>query len=132
MAAYKDKDVLFLATANRLDTLPPELQHRFNLGIWFFDVPCGQEQASIWNIQARRVGLEPKDLPEDSGWVGNMAGEYHASADDFIKLVHQLAGGTRETQVRGILKGEDVTILPWQREFRLFNSVIPSREAHAP
>ena len=25
--------------------------------------------------------------------TGNMAGEHHASADEFIKLVHQLAGG---------------------------------------
>ena len=27
--------------------------------------------------------------------TGNMAGEHHASADEFIKLVHQLAGGPR-------------------------------------
>ena len=30
--------------------------------------------------------------------TGNMAGEHHASADEFIKLVHQLAGGARETK----------------------------------
>ncbi len=30
--------------------------------------------------------------------TGNMAGEHHASADEFIKLVHQLAGGARDTQ----------------------------------
>ena len=71
IGAVGGKDALFLATANRLDTLPPELQRRFNLGIWFFDVPSAQERASIWKIQARRVGLEPKDLPDDSGWVGN-------------------------------------------------------------
>jgi hypothetical protein len=29
--------------------------------------------------------------------TGNMAGEHHASADEFIMLVHQLAGGARET-----------------------------------
>jgi hypothetical protein len=28
----------------------------------------------------------------------NMAGDHHASADEFIKLVHQLAGGARETK----------------------------------
>jgi len=27
-----------------------------------------------------------------------MAGEHHASADEFLKLVHQLAGGARETK----------------------------------
>ena len=30
--------------------------------------------------------------------TGNMAGEHHASADEFIKLVEQLAGGGRETK----------------------------------
>ncbi len=30
--------------------------------------------------------------------TGNMAGEHHASADEFIKLVQQLAGGTLDTQ----------------------------------
>jgi hypothetical protein len=69
--AVGGQDVLFLATANRLDTLPPELQRRFNLGIWYFDVPNEQERAAIWNIQARRFGLESTDLPDDAGWVGS-------------------------------------------------------------
>jgi hypothetical protein len=56
------RDVLFLATANRLDTLPPELQRRFNLGIWYFDVPTKDERAAIWKIQAKRYGAECKDL----------------------------------------------------------------------
>ena len=30
--------------------------------------------------------------------TGNMAGEHHASGDEFIKLVHQLTGGARETK----------------------------------
>jgi hypothetical protein len=30
--------------------------------------------------------------------TGNMAGEHHASADEFIKLVQQLAGGERQTR----------------------------------
>lgn len=30
--------------------------------------------------------------------TGNLAGEHHASADEFIKLVQQLAGGARDTQ----------------------------------
>ena len=69
--AVGGKDVLFLATANRLDTLPPELQRRFNLGIWYFDVPSAQERAAIWKIQTKRFGLELKDLPDDAGWVGS-------------------------------------------------------------
>jgi hypothetical protein len=69
--AVGGQDVLFLATANRLDTLPPELQRRFNLGIWYFDVPSQQERAAIWRIQAKRFGLECKEVPEDTGWVGS-------------------------------------------------------------
>jgi SpoVK/Ycf46/Vps4 family AAA+-type ATPase len=69
--AVGGQDVLFLATANRLDTLPPELQRRFNLGIWYFDVPSEFERASIWKIQTKRFGLECSDLPDDSGWVGS-------------------------------------------------------------
>ena len=49
----------------------PELQRRFNLGIWYFDVPSAQERAAIWKIQTRRFGLELTDLPDDTGWVGS-------------------------------------------------------------
>ena len=30
--------------------------------------------------------------------TGNLAGEHHASADEFIRMVHELAGGARETK----------------------------------
>jgi hypothetical protein len=69
--AVGGRDVLFLATANRLDTLPPELQRRFNLGIWYFDVPTDKERVSIWKIQTQRFELECRDLPDDAGWVGS-------------------------------------------------------------
>jgi SpoVK/Ycf46/Vps4 family AAA+-type ATPase len=71
IGAVGGKDVLFLATANRLDTLPPELQRRFNLGIWYFDVPSDKERTAIWKIQTKRFGLECGDLPDDAGWVGS-------------------------------------------------------------
>jgi SpoVK/Ycf46/Vps4 family AAA+-type ATPase len=51
--------------------LPPELQRRFNLGIWYFDVPSEKERVSIWKIQTERFGLECTDLPDDTGWVGS-------------------------------------------------------------
>ena len=46
-----------MATANRLETLPPEFQRRFNLGIWYFDVPSEEEREAIWEIQTARFGL---------------------------------------------------------------------------
>ena len=30
--------------------------------------------------------------------TGNLQGEHHTNADEFIKLITQLAGGARETQ----------------------------------
>lgn len=79
LKAVGGQDVLFMATANRLDTLPPELQRRFNLGIWYFDVPSPEERKAIWNIQTKRFGLEPclelpggpNGMPDDTGWVGS-------------------------------------------------------------
>ena len=51
--------------------MPAALQRRFNLGIWFFDVPTEAERAAIWTIQTKRFGLECTDLPDDTGWVGS-------------------------------------------------------------
>lgn len=65
------RDVLFLATANALDTLPAALQRRFNRGIWYFDVPNAEERAAIWEIQRSRFELPVQDLPDHNGWVGS-------------------------------------------------------------
>jgi len=65
------RDVLFLATANALDTLPAALQRRFNRGIWNFDVPNLEERAAIWAIQRSRFGLPDQELPDHNGWVGS-------------------------------------------------------------
>ncbi len=65
------QDVLFMATANRLETLPPEFQRRFNLGIWYFDVPSEEEREAIWEIQTVRFGLADSGTPDDEGWVGS-------------------------------------------------------------
>ena len=47
-----------------------------------------------------KAEMELTILPDGTIKVntGNMAGEHHASADEFLKLVHQLAGGARETK----------------------------------
>jgi len=73
LKAVGGQDVLFMATANRLDTLPPELQRRFNLGIWHFDVPSEAERKAIWEIQIARFGLTVPigHIPLDTGWVGS-------------------------------------------------------------
>jgi hypothetical protein len=73
--------IYFLATANRMDTLPPELRRRFKKGPWFFDLPDQGEKEAIWKIQLQRIGLQAQRLevsfdilqprPEDTDWTGS-------------------------------------------------------------
>jgi SpoVK/Ycf46/Vps4 family AAA+-type ATPase len=66
------QDVLFMATCNRMDTLPAELQRRFWLGTWFWDVPSQEERAQIWKIQRARFQINAQDVqPNDDGWTGS-------------------------------------------------------------
>jgi len=70
--AIGGKNVLFIATANRLDTLPPELQRRFWLGTWFWDSPDAEERKRIWEIQRERYQIAKEDKqPKDEEWVGS-------------------------------------------------------------
>jgi len=62
--------VFFVATCNKLDSLPPELRRRFRLGIWFFDLPNAAERDSIWDIHLKKFGVKDLDRPNDDGWTG--------------------------------------------------------------
>jgi len=62
--------VLVVGTANRLDSLSPELRRRFWMGIWFFDLPSAEERAAIWALHRERRGIEDAELPDDAGWTG--------------------------------------------------------------
>lgn len=72
IAAIGGKKVLFLATANRLDTIPEELQRRFTLGTWYFSMPTDDELQTIWKIQRKLFGIDEKQpTPISRGWVGS-------------------------------------------------------------
>lgn len=63
--------VFLVATCNKLDTIPPELQARFGCGIWMFDAPTPNEQQAIWKIKLAQYGLSPKaKQPTDNKLVG--------------------------------------------------------------
>lgn len=62
--------VLFVATCNKISTLPPELKRRFTMGTFFFDLPDEQERAVIWDIYRKKFQLEDPELPDDAGWTG--------------------------------------------------------------
>lgn len=60
---------LFIATCNKIASLPPELRRRFTLGTFYVDLPGSEERAKIWDIWKQRYVLLG-DIPEDEGWTG--------------------------------------------------------------
>lgn len=70
--ALGGRKVLLLATANRLDTLPPELLSRAGgVGVWYFDAPDDAQRESIWAVQLAAHGFDPATpRPDDKNWVG--------------------------------------------------------------
>jgi SpoVK/Ycf46/Vps4 family AAA+-type ATPase len=52
------RDVFFIASVNKLQTIPPELQRRFRCGVWFFDAPSDDDRKRIWEINMQRFGLQ--------------------------------------------------------------------------
>lgn len=66
-------DALWIVTCNDIKALPPELQSRFSLGTYFFDLPNGEERAGAWNIHRKAYDLEGDDScleVNDAGWTG--------------------------------------------------------------
>jgi hypothetical protein len=81
VSAVSDDNALFIATCNSLAALPPELQRRFNRGIFFFDLPEPEEQDAIWRIYCKKFGITKEALESfqksggsgarpDEGWTG--------------------------------------------------------------
>lgn len=61
---------MFIATCNKISSLPPELRRRFTLGTFFVDLPSPAERANIWPIWMKRYDLKKQELPECDGWTG--------------------------------------------------------------
>jgi SpoVK/Ycf46/Vps4 family AAA+-type ATPase len=65
------KQAYFVATCNRMDSLPPELRRRFVDGIWFCDLPNSEERDAIWKINRKRYSIHQDDKqPEDHNFTG--------------------------------------------------------------
>lgn len=54
----------FVATANSVSRLSPELLRRFN-GVWFVDLPNDNERKEIFQIHIRKTGRDPKKFNLD-------------------------------------------------------------------
>ncbi|MBU6231557.1 AAA family ATPase [Patescibacteria group bacterium] len=68
--AVSDCKCLFIATCNKIDSLPPELRRRYKLGTFFCDLPTPEEQDKIWRIWMKKFSIEKQPLPECNGWTG--------------------------------------------------------------
>lgn len=81
IGSVTDGKALYIATCNRLDSLPPELRRRFTLGTFFFDLPTHEERKAIWQLYLTKYQLASvkacrkfaeelmATVPED-GWTG--------------------------------------------------------------
>lgn len=67
VTAVSQGRAFFVATCNRIASLPPELRRRFKSGTFFLDLPGSEERAAIWDLY-RKSSVEP--LPDDEGWSG--------------------------------------------------------------
>ena len=53
---------LYIATCNKIASIPPELKRRFTLGTFFFDLPTLAERAAIWKHYVKKFNLGGKDV----------------------------------------------------------------------
>jgi len=94
--AISDKNVLSIATCNKIDSLPAEIQRRFAThGIFFFDAPNAEERASIWKVYRDKFKLpDTMKTPNDTGWTGaeikNCASRAHELNIDLEESAHYI------------------------------------------
>ena len=65
-------DVFFVATCNDISKLPPEFSRaeRFD-GVFFVDLPSGEQRQAIWDVYLPMFGLDPhQPRPKDDHWTG--------------------------------------------------------------
>lgn len=82
---------LFIATCNKIASLPPELRRRFTLGTFFVDLPTPAERAKIWPLWIKRFDLTPEQtatLPDCDQWSG---AEIRACCDVAYRTGYTLA-----------------------------------------
>ncbi len=68
----KETDVFVVASANRIDHLPPEFTRaeRFD-GVFFLDLPGKDERQAIWQLYTQQYELDSRQrLPDDNQWTG--------------------------------------------------------------
>lgn len=96
----KTAPVFVVATANRIDALPPELLRKGRFDeIFFIDLPGAAERREIFEIHLRRRGREPRLF--DLERLGQVAAQFSGSEIEqavISALYHAFDGGTELTQ----------------------------------
>jgi len=87
LESISDCKIWLIASANRLDGMPPELISRFQVGgIFFFDAPDEDEKQGIMKLKIARYGLDASQpLPDMGGWTGRDI-EYCAMKADALGM----------------------------------------------
>ena len=63
-------DVFFVASVNGTESMPPELQRRFNCGTWFFDSLNAAGRAEVWDINRDKYGVTEEFTGNDDDFTG--------------------------------------------------------------
>jgi len=101
----KKADVLLVATANSLDSLPPELLRAGRIdSTWWVDLPDAEQRLEILKIHLRKAGRDAKnfELAEVVSQTGGFSG---AELEVLIKeaLVRAFTSGHKDLEVQDIL-----------------------------
>ena len=86
----------FVATANSVDNLAPEVLRRFN-SIWFVDLPTAEERKEIFIIHLNKKGRDPKKF----------------AVDDLVKLTDRFTGA----EIQAVIEDAMFTAFFEDREF---------------
>lgn len=125
----KTAPVFVVATANRIDTLPPELLRKGRFDeIFFIDLPTAEERKAILSLQLTRRQRAPEDFPLDALALATeqfsgaeleqvvVSGMYEAFADRVPLEPRHLEAAIRETLPLAVTMAEDVDRLrQWAR-----------------
>ncbi len=125
----KTAPVFVVATANRIEQLPPELLRKGRFDeIFFVDLPTERERAEIFRLQLAKRGRDPSRFqldelaaatPDFSGAEieqAVVAGLYDAYADGTELEPRHIAAAVRETLPLAVTMAEDVSRLrEWAR-----------------
>lgn len=125
----KTAPVFVVATANRIDALPPELLRKGRFDeIFFIDLPTAEERAQIFGIQIQRVGRNPDafDLADLARRADQFSGAeieqaviggLYAAFAEGVELEHRhVANAVQETLPLAVTMREDIDRLrEWAR-----------------